>query len=225
VGDEVKSLNQLHPTSSSGAQKSYNYHQKGLKTTFDHGSDLSVFQTALLKKLQDTGMDTISTCMLHPKNPKDMVSVLQYYTSFLLDTVREHAKCLVPLYDQYNDANIRTAIMCLLHSLAPRLANTIKEKGLKLDSFAVMWMILLQMIQSTSVEVYELLKKSMKDHKPKQYPEQNLSKLAEDFRDDAKKLMITGFYDHGLILTMLKIFLEAGGDGCCAKNFWYKICQ
>jgi hypothetical protein len=43
-----KSLNQLHHTSSSGAQKSYNYRQKGLKTSFDRSSDLSVFQTALL---------------------------------------------------------------------------------------------------------------------------------------------------------------------------------
>jgi hypothetical protein len=59
-GTKSKSPNQLHPTNSSGAQKSYNYHQKGLKTTFDHGSDLSVFQTALLKKLQDTSMDTIT---------------------------------------------------------------------------------------------------------------------------------------------------------------------
>jgi hypothetical protein len=81
-----KSPNQLHPTSSIGAQKSYNYHQKGLKTSFDHGSDLSVFQTALLKKLQDTGLDTI-TYMPHPKDPKDMVSVLQYYASFMLDSV------------------------------------------------------------------------------------------------------------------------------------------
>jgi hypothetical protein len=32
-----------------------------------------------------------------------------------------------------------------------------------------MWMILLQTIQSTSVEVYELLKKSIKDRKPTQY--------------------------------------------------------
>jgi hypothetical protein len=52
-----------------------------------------------------------------------------------------------------------------------------------------------------------------------------LSKLAEDFRDDAKKLTIAGFYDHGLTLTMLKIFLEAGGDGHCAENFRYKIYQ
>jgi hypothetical protein len=81
-----KSPNQLHPTSSSGAQKSYNYHQKGLKTSFDRSSDLSVFQTALLKKLQDTGLDTI-TYIPHPKDPKDMISILQYYASFTLDTV------------------------------------------------------------------------------------------------------------------------------------------
>jgi hypothetical protein len=86
-------------------------------------------------------------------------------------------------------------------------------------------MILLQTIQSTSVEVYELLKKSIKDHKPTQYAGQNLSKLVEDFRDDAKKLTIAGFYDHGLTLTMLKIFLEAGGDGRCAENYRYKIYQ
>jgi hypothetical protein len=64
-----KSPNQLHPTSLSRAQKSYNYHQKGLKTSFDRGSDLSVFQTAILKKLQDTGLDTI-TYMPHPKDQR-----------------------------------------------------------------------------------------------------------------------------------------------------------
>jgi hypothetical protein len=74
-------------------------------------------------------------------------------------------------------------------------------------------------------EVYELLKKSIKDCKPMKYAGQNLSKLAEDLRDDAKKLTIARFYDHGLMLTMLKIFLEAGGDGHCAKNFRYKIYQ
>jgi hypothetical protein len=81
--------------------------------------------------------------MLHPKDPKDMVSILQYYASFLLDTVREHAKRLVPLYDQYDDANDKMAIICLLDSLAPGLANTIEKKSLESDSFAVVWLILL----------------------------------------------------------------------------------
>jgi hypothetical protein len=104
---------------------------KGIED-FDCHSDLSIFQTALLKKLQDTGMDTI-TYMLHAsqgseghgqhlKDLKDMVSILQYYATFSFDTVQEHSKHLVPLYDQYDDANERTAIMCLLDSLAPGLA-------------------------------------------------------------------------------------------------------
>jgi hypothetical protein len=89
-----------------------------------------------------------------------------------------------------------------------------------------MWMILLLMIRSTSVEVYELLKKLIKQGlQAYAVCRTELSKLAEDFRDDTMKLMITGFYDHGLTLTMLKIFLEAGGDGHCAQNFWYKIYQ
>jgi hypothetical protein len=59
-----KSPNQLHPSSSSGAQKSYNYRQKGLKTSFDRGSDLSVFQTALLKKLQIQAWTPLRTCRI-----------------------------------------------------------------------------------------------------------------------------------------------------------------
>jgi hypothetical protein len=104
----------------------------------------------------------------------------------LLHTVQEHAKLHVPLNDQYHDTNGKTAITCLLDSLAPKLANTIKKKHLELDSFAVMWMILLQTNQSISVEVQEVLKKSINNHKPMQYAGQNLSKLAEDFRDDSK---------------------------------------
>jgi hypothetical protein len=46
---------------------------KGIED-FDCHSDLSIFQTALLKKLHDTGMDTIMY-MLHPKDLKDMVSI------------------------------------------------------------------------------------------------------------------------------------------------------
>jgi hypothetical protein len=107
-----------------------------------------------------------------------MVSILQYYATFSFDTVQEHSKHLVPLYDQYDDANERTAIMCLLDSLAPGLANTTEKKHLELDSFAVMWMILLQTIQSTSVEVHELLKKSGLFQPSKNWPK-NQPKIAK----------------------------------------------
>jgi hypothetical protein len=40
---------------------------------------------------------------------------------------------------------------------------------------------------------------SIKVRKPMQYAGQNLSQLAEDFRDDAKKLTIAGFYDRSWI--------------------------
>jgi hypothetical protein len=49
-----------------------------------------------------------------------------------------------------------------------------------------MWMILLQTNQSISVEVQEVLKKSINNHKHMRYAGQNLSKLAEDFREGSK---------------------------------------
>ena len=52
--------NQLHPSNASAAQKSYNYCQSGLTTKFGKTDDLSVFKTAMMKHLKDTGMDTIT---------------------------------------------------------------------------------------------------------------------------------------------------------------------
>jgi hypothetical protein len=86
VGDEVQITESALSYKLEWSSESYNHHQKGLKTSFDRGSDLSVFQTALLKKLQDNSLDTI-TYMPHPKDPKDMVSILQYFARFMLDTV------------------------------------------------------------------------------------------------------------------------------------------
>jgi dethiobiotin synthetase len=74
----------------------------------------------------------------------------------------------VPLYDQYDDANDRTTIMCLLDSLAPGLANTIEKKHLQIRFICFHVYDLLQTIQSTLIEVYGLLEKLIKDSNPTQ---------------------------------------------------------
>jgi hypothetical protein len=46
-----------------------------------------------------------------------------------------------------------------------------------------------------------------------QYPGENLEELGRDFRRDLTELITAGQYDHNLTLSMLKIFLQAGGRG------------
>jgi len=214
--------NQLRPTYASSAQKGYNYCKEGLTKKFDHAGDLSVFQTSMMKHFKDTGMDTI-TYLPHPKDSTDMVSVITHHSSFSIDSVRDHSAVYKPKYDEYDQMNDNAAKECLLASLEGDLSTTIQKKCLETDSFVIVWMLLLQTCQSTDYEVYNNLKIQIKSRKASQYSGQDLTMLAEDFRDDAKVLSVAGFYDHSLTLDMLKIFLEAGGEGKSAENFRFAL--
>ena len=81
------------------------------------------------------------------------------------------------------------------------------------DPFPIVWLQFLNAIQSTSIERSENLKTSIKQRLPSQYPGENLELLAAQFRKDALELTTAGQYDHNLTLSMMKIFLLAGGTG------------
>jgi len=167
-------------------------------------------------------MDTI-TYLPHPKDSTDMVSVITHHSSFSIDCVRDHSAVYEPKYDEYDQMNDNAAKECLLLSLESDLSTTIQKKCLETDTFVIIWMLLLQTCQLTDYEVYNNLKIQIKSHKVSQYSGQDLTMLAEDFRDDAKVLLVAGFYDHSLTLDMLKIFLEAGGEGKSAENFRFAL--
>ena len=206
------------------SQKSYNHRTSGLTRKFSKGDDLLTFQSALIDRLEDNGMDT-TTYMPHPKHPTatKMVSVVLWHSSFNMEKVKEHSDRQAALWDDYDKANDKTATDCLIASLQTELGITIKKKKRKEDTFAVVWMTLLRTIQSSSFEVYEIIKTRIKSRRVSHYAGQDLSLLATDFQDDAKLLTKAGFYDHSLTLVMLKMFLEAGGDGRSAENFRYKL--
>jgi hypothetical protein len=81
------------------------------------------------------------------------------------------------------------------------------------DTFVIVWILILQLIQLTSIEVFEGIKNCIKVHHPMQYSGKNLAKLGEHFIDDATLLKSASHYNHNLMLHMVKIFLQAGGEG------------
>jgi hypothetical protein len=87
----------------------------------------------------------------------------------------------------------------------------IKKKTQDDDTFVIVWMLILQSIQSTSIEVFEEIKNRIKARHPSQYCGKNLAKLGEHFVDDARLLESSGQYDHNLMLHMVKMFVQAGG--------------
>ena len=72
---------------------------------------------------------------------------------------------------------------------------------------------LIKTIQSTPIERFEDLNAAIKAHRPSWFAGKNLDALAADYQKDARELTTVGQYDHDLTLTMLKIFLLAGGAG------------
>ena len=93
------------------------------------------------------------------------------------------------------------------------LSNKVVRKLDDSDPFPIVWLQFHKAIQSTSIERFEDFKLSIKLHLPSQYPGENLEQLDAQFRKDALELNTTGQYDHNLTLSMMKIFLLAGGPG------------
>ena len=204
------SPNQLRPAFASASQKGYNYRRTGLTSKYKLGDDLSVFVSAVWKHLRDTGMDTIAY-LPDPEDPTTMNDVVNNHARYTLDSGRKLSHELLSNYNVYDLTNDRAAKDFLLDSLEPSLRQRVDEKVDDDDSLHVVWLTFIKAIQSTSIERFEELKAKIKRRLPAQYPGENLESLAYDFRKDAKELTTAGQYDHNLTMTMLKIFLLAGG--------------
>jgi hypothetical protein len=107
----------------------------------------------------------------------------------------------------------------LINLLSKELGALIKKKTQGDDTFVIVWMLILQSIQWTSIEVFKAIKNCIKVCHPLQYSGKNLAKLDKHFIDNATLLESTGEYDHNLTLHMAKIFLQAGGEGKLAEDF------
>ena len=217
---ENTSPNQLRPVYASAAQKGYNHRRTGLTTKFTPASDLSVFQTAVWNHLVDTGMDTIAY-LQDPEDSDKMSNVVKSHARFTMDSAKVLSAIQVTKYDKYDKTNDVAASAYLLASIEDSLSNKVEEKLEDTDAFPIVWLQLIKTIQSTSVERFEDIKQTIKKRHPSQYSGENLEQLAADFRRDARELTTAGQYDHNLTLTMLKIFLQAGGSG--NEDFKYPL--
>jgi hypothetical protein len=95
--------------------------------------------------------------------------------------------------------NDKAAKHFLLDSLSKELGALIKKKTQDDDTFVIVWMLILQLIQSTSIEVFEDIEYRIKARHPSQYSGENLAKLGEHFVDDATLLEPAGQYNHNLM--------------------------
>ena len=206
------SPNQLRPVYVSAAQKGYNYRRTGMTVQFKPTDDLTDFQNAVWEHLTDTGMDSIAY-LPDPTDGTKMTDVVNSHSRYTVQSAQTLVKAQLVKYDPYDKTNDKAARTYLLASLTATLCSKVKDKLEATDPFPIVWLKFLKSIQSTSIERFEDLKTSIKLRLPSQYSGENLEQLSAQFRRDALELTTAGQYDHNLTLSMMKIFLLAGGSG------------
>jgi hypothetical protein len=206
-------LMQLRPTNQSASMKVDSTLQLKMSTDpqFNKGSNLVLFTQDIFKELKVRGLDSI-TYLPHPTDPNEVLSVITDHGRYSLLEVRDLAKEFTSKWDKYDKQNDFYATSMLLSSLHPDLKADIRRKLSQDDPFTVLWMILIEKIQSTSTNRWALVKKRLEARKVTDYAGQNVEMLAHDFVEDGKELEIVNQYDHNLTKIMLKAFIQAGGD-------------
>jgi hypothetical protein len=112
--------------------------------------------------LIDTGgMDSISY-LPDPKDATKMISVITSHSRFTISSVRTHSGALEPLFDDYDHMNDKAAKPFLLNSLSKELGALIKKNTQDDDTFVIVWMLILQSILLTSIEVFKEIKNRIK---------------------------------------------------------------
>ena len=202
---DLNSPNQLQSTND---VKGYNHRKTGLSTKFKKTDLLMPFKKLIQAHLKDTGLDTVAHL---PDMRKKMSYVITDHARFTLESARTSSDAQMKLYDKYDRSNNDAAKAFLLDSLDVDLKTTIIELIEDDDSFTVVWLTLMNEIQTQSIERIEAIKRQIKDRKPQMYAGQDLMKMAVANRADALELTNAGQYEHNLSLDMLKNYLLGGG--------------
>ena len=182
----------------------------GFDTKFDKTDNLQLFSRNLLDRFQTHGMDSIT----YLPDPSDgsMVCALTHHTRFTVDAVKTSIEPQLKEYDQYDKSNDRGARLTLLDSLTPKLRLEMEERMPDEPNFPLLWMMLIQIIQSDSMGKFARIEAEIKSQHPKQYAGQNIAEMALAISSRATTLHTAGLFNHQLNATILKQFLMADGN-------------
>jgi hypothetical protein len=148
--------------------------------------------------------------------------VIKEHARFTLNITQRGMAIQAILYDKYDRENDCAAVNFLMDSLDNDLSTKLDERLDEADNFPIVWLNLLKLVQSTSIERFENLHNHIKGHSASNYSGKDIELLAVDFCRDMLELVTAGQYDHNLTLPMLKFFLVEGGAN--NGNFQFPLC-
>jgi len=193
--------------------KSYSYRVKGLTSLFKEGMNVSNFRDDIMDHLEGHGMDTISISYLPELSsslsatPVPMFSLIEHYplfTSSLEKGLAVAKNYLDSKYDALDIENSAAAVDFLKNSLDPDLRRRLQTRVEPMDSFAMVWLRLMNMLVSHSSKHYDELRERVRRCTPRSFAEENLEKMCDFIRTTIEELEMAGQYQPSLTLAMLE---------------------
>ena len=150
----------------------------------------------------------VSPIFPDPAEPMTMVNIITHHTSFTTGIVKLAAPVQATKYDSYDHANDRATCLALVECFDNALHLEIKEHLLDDPTFHILWMMLVQIVQSVLMGKFTQMMNKIKQQTPQMYAGQNIVEIALAI---STALSSAGLYNLQLNGMILKAFLLADG--------------
>ena len=173
---------------------------EALENKFTRDASLQTFQIKVKKHLVTHGMDTIAY-IKSPADPTELVSIIEHHALFELEEGVKLANDIkANHYDSYCHINDEDAKAFLLKSVDSDLETQLIEDSDDNDSFVAMWLHLMHIIHSVSIDRFDKIKDRMKARKVSDYAGENIESIASDYLKDYRELHGGSAYDNNLTM-------------------------
>lgn len=171
-------------------------------------SDFYFVKNSLIAHSKEHGIDSIFY-VPDPKNPTQVISVLEQHSRLTMEDVAEGIKTLKPAWDDFDHENDHCAQVLLLNTLDREFARQLQSLHLHTLSAAEVWMMVTRSIQSTSAERFDLLRQKLRDLSPLKIAGQNIMAYCREVREIIQELIEAGQWQWYLLLNVMKGLLQA----------------
>ena len=146
-------------------------------------------------------------------------NIITHHTRFTTDIVKLAAPLQAAKYNLYYHTNDHATHLALVDCFDNALHLEIEEHLPDNPTFHIVWMMLVQIIQSDLMGQFTQMTNEIKQQTPQMYASQNIAEMALAISTRTTALSTAGLYDLQLNGTILKAFLLADGN----DEYWFEL--
>jgi len=201
----LKSPRRIRYANKTQADKYYDRLVTGLSPSYKEGGTFLIFVDEFYRELQKRGLETITFIIDNDEIKPTMRSVVHEHSCFQIsiDESILTAQVYTEEYDSFCQHSSDAACTFLLNSIDYNIRQHLCQLQEDADSFAVLWLRFIRIVQPTSVNHFENIKQKLINLKPTSYSNQNIESLINDARNYVKILASANQYSPTITVDLL----------------------